>query len=659
MRLFWLCCGQFIACLWAALLVFGLSMAGNSDPANDKLLDHILAQVKPGQQTAFVGDMGFKVSTLEAMRGRKAVNTPGQARPLSSFDSTVQTWPGGIVPYAFDSTVTTADQTAFQTACAQWQAVANVHFIPWTNQANYVLVHSSAGNDSYVGMIGGAQDLDIYNWDYTFIICHELGHALGLIHEQNRDNRDSYVTILTADVQSNEQDQFAKLATSLDQGPYDFDSIMHYGAYDFSSNGLMTIQVNPPYVVQWSSAIGQRSHLSAGDKSGMARIYGAPGGTTALPQALTFSQTSLAAGASTTGTVTLSAAAPAGGLVVTLASGSTSAVSVPATVTVASGASSATFTAQALSGAPSGATTISASSGGTVVTASLTVQATSGSTTNVLWNNVNGSITLWSVNDSTGAFTHHEYGPYAGWIGMGIADGPDGKTRLLWNNVNGAAALWDLDATTGAFTPHFYGPYAGWTAKAVSVGPDNQTRLLWNNTDGRIAVWTVDDASGTFMPHFYGPYAGWTGAGLSVGPDNQTHLLWNNVNGSAALWNLDTTTGAFTPHFYGPYPGWSASGIADGPDGRTRLLWNNVNGSCALWSVDDASGAFSPYFFSPGAAWTAAGISVGSDNKTRVVWSRSDGSLSLWSVDSGTGAYVYHQYGPYPGWLAAAAASGP
>ncbi len=394
MRLFSVCRRQFIVCLWGALLAFGLPLSGGADAANDKLLDHILAQVKPGQQTAFVGDMGFKVSTLEAMRGRKAVSAPGQARPHSSFDSTVQTWPGGVVPYAFDGTVTAADQTAFQTACAQWQAIANVHFIPWTNQANYVLVHSSVGNDSYVGMIGGAQDLDIYNWDYTFIICHELGHALGLIHEQSRDDRDSYVTILTADIQAEEQDQFAKLTTSLDQGLYDFDSIMHYGAYDFSGNGLATIQVNPPYAVQWSNAIGQRSHLSAGDKSGMARVYGPPGGTASLPQTLSFSQASLAAGASTTGTVTLSAAAPAGGIIVTLISGNPAAVSVPATVTVASGASSATFTAQALSSAPGGATTISASSGGTSVSASLSVQAAPGSVTHVLWNNVNGSIAV-------------------------------------------------------------------------------------------------------------------------------------------------------------------------------------------------------------------------------------------------------------------------
>ena len=48
-------------------------------------------------------------------------------------------------------------------------------------------------------------------------------------------------------------------------------------------------------------------------------------------------------GADSTGTVTLSAAAPAGGAVVALTSSNTNAATVPASVTVAAGATTATF----------------------------------------------------------------------------------------------------------------------------------------------------------------------------------------------------------------------------------------------------------------------------------------------------------------------------
>src|SRR5262249_21081497 len=58
---------------------------------------------------------------------------------------------------------------------------------------------------------------------------------------------------------------------------------------------------------------------------------------------LTFNPSVLIGGASSTGTVTLNSAAPAGGAVVTLTSGNPTAVPVPAPVTVAPGATSASF----------------------------------------------------------------------------------------------------------------------------------------------------------------------------------------------------------------------------------------------------------------------------------------------------------------------------
>lgn len=62
---------------------------------------------------------------------------------------------------------------------------------------------------------------------------------------------------------------------------------------------------------------------------------------------LSFNPTSIAEGASTTGTVTLSANAPAGGTLVTLSSNSTGVLTVPANVKVPAGSTSATFTATA------------------------------------------------------------------------------------------------------------------------------------------------------------------------------------------------------------------------------------------------------------------------------------------------------------------------
>src|SRR4029077_11665986 len=89
---------------------------------------------------------------------------------------------------------------------------------------------------------------------------------------------------------------------------------------------------------------------------------------------LTLSPTSVIGGTqSSTGTVTLSGAAPAGGAQVALSSSNTAAARVPSSVTVAAGATSATFTVSTSAVAASTTVTISAAYGGATRSVSLTV----------------------------------------------------------------------------------------------------------------------------------------------------------------------------------------------------------------------------------------------------------------------------------------------
>src|SRR5262249_9687367 len=70
--------------------------------------------------------------------------------------------------------------------------------------------------------------------------------------------------------------------SSLKYGPYDFDSVMHYGQCEFASNcdcdknkdcKNPTITVNAPFTGQWQKKIGQRDHLSYMDGVTMSFLY--------------------------------------------------------------------------------------------------------------------------------------------------------------------------------------------------------------------------------------------------------------------------------------------------------------------------------------------------------------------------------------------------
>lgn len=62
---------------------------------------------------------------------------------------------------------------------------------------------------SYVGRIGGRQTISVGNSDGSITckhgnIVHEIAHSLGFFHEHSRPDRDSYVSILWANIESGE-----------------------------------------------------------------------------------------------------------------------------------------------------------------------------------------------------------------------------------------------------------------------------------------------------------------------------------------------------------------------------------------------------------------------------------------------------------------------
>lgn len=192
-------------------------------------------------------------------------------------------WPDGVVPYRFlddwDDPSLAGDENAImhtkiEEAMAEIEKVTSIRFVPRTNQGDYITFRDSSGCSATVGRESGAQNVNLaFACRNTFVIAHELMHTLGFKHEQTRHDRDDNVEIVWDNIKDDKKHNFEVSDLAYDSGPYDFDSLMHYGIFDFCRRNSSDDCVGQTIVVSSGATVGQRSRLSTRDIAAVNRAY--------------------------------------------------------------------------------------------------------------------------------------------------------------------------------------------------------------------------------------------------------------------------------------------------------------------------------------------------------------------------------------------------
>lgn len=192
-------------------------------------------------------------------------------------------WPRTI-PYKIERSIGRKGRQAIQAAIADYHAYTCLRFVlkPRASRREaHISFYRGSGCSSPVGYRRGRMNrisLAQGCW-HKGTVMHEMGHTIGLYHEQSRPDRDSYVRIIRGNIQPAMRFNFNKQKASNINSlgtRYDYYSMMHYPANAFG-RGRITIQTIDR---RFQNVIGNRNGFSDIDKEQIHKMYCENGGTT-------------------------------------------------------------------------------------------------------------------------------------------------------------------------------------------------------------------------------------------------------------------------------------------------------------------------------------------------------------------------------------------
>jgi hypothetical protein len=193
------------------------------------------------------------------------------------------------VNFFYESNIDANRRAVFEAAMEEWESKVCVKFVPSTSLPRIrVAIVRADSCSAGVGYPGASGTVDVNlgwcnNLNHLGSVIHELGHAMGMNHEQNRADgaKQAYVTngfngpylnVHWQNIDPIWQPQWEGNIRSYDgsqtggYSAYDYESIMHYGLGDQAT------AVNPAF----QNVPGQRSSLSQRDVAQFADMYQCP-----------------------------------------------------------------------------------------------------------------------------------------------------------------------------------------------------------------------------------------------------------------------------------------------------------------------------------------------------------------------------------------------
>ena len=158
---------------------------------------------EPVKKTVQIID-GYVVIDGDIILGTKSELFGPRAAVITNFGT--NRWPNSTIPYEIESGY--PDVNMIYYAINHLTNNTNLCLVPRTNETDYIRFVNASGCSSYIGKIGGVQNINVSVNCGVSSTVHEILHAAGFYHEQSRADRNTYVTINPANITSGNAIQF-------------------------------------------------------------------------------------------------------------------------------------------------------------------------------------------------------------------------------------------------------------------------------------------------------------------------------------------------------------------------------------------------------------------------------------------------------------------
>lgn len=235
------------------------------------------------------GDIIVEKSKFAAL----PVSTPGNNSFIGQmnekgeikYGSVWRTWENGYVPYEIAGNASPFLKDVIELSVKFLNQKTNICLSPRNGEPDYIIFIPTIENGGFsegVGKKGGSQFIKFGQKTdrdrLVSTIVHEILHAIGLFHEHQLPNRDTYLNIKWSNICPDYQYAFYKLNAWPPGYPrgYSYQSIMHYAPCGFSINNDCVMECKDyktGAIVDCPESIGQRKSLTGKDIQVINTLY--------------------------------------------------------------------------------------------------------------------------------------------------------------------------------------------------------------------------------------------------------------------------------------------------------------------------------------------------------------------------------------------------